>query len=329
MLFFIKLVDNGTIHIESLVLNNHAIYIFTCNRPTRLTKLATELSSIQDEFSVHIIDDSSDALSIQANKKIANQIRNTRYLGIDQFNDFYGIEEDTFYQSLGDATWNLGIARNFALDHSMREKFNKVLFLDDDISGLNAEKIDLGFSTLTEHNFVSCNLLGQFDDSIIGHIATEVGIPDIQPRMLSGGFLFLMPSSITQRFFNVYNEDWILQLLEKEKERITLPIEVYHDIDRSLVWTLDRALFQESGELIVEALIENNNALLAGSSFWNTILRNRIRFIEGIITYNGKFRNQLRYDICVGVLTWLNHQNGNSIKKSIEEIKNKSYEHKV
>ncbi|MEQ9404330.1 MAG: hypothetical protein RIM99_12125 [Cyclobacteriaceae bacterium] len=310
-------------------MNNHAIYIFTCNRPTGLERLAIEVASIQGEYSIHIIDDSSETLSIKANRKIANQFSNTRYLGIDQFNDFYKINEGTFNQMLGDNTWNLGIARNFALEHSVQRRYKKVLFIDDDISGINQEKIDEGFSTLTENNLVSCNLLGQVDDSIIGHIATEVGVTDSNPRMLSGGFFFLTPLTVTHRFFNIYNEDWILQLLEKEKEKITIPFEVYHSINRNLKWTLDQALFQEFGELVVEGFFENDNALFLDSSFWNKILQSRIKFIEEIISRVEKFRDQLKYDICIGVLTWLKHQNGNIIKQSIEEIKNEYYEYKI
>lgn len=311
-------------------MNKKAIYIFTCNRPLKLERIVLEVKSMQGEYDIYIIDDSSREDVIKTNQKISKTFNTIKYLGKTQYLDFYSINHTLAkYQLLGDETWNLGIARNFALDNSTLLGYEKILFVDDDISGFDARKIEEGFSALTEHNFVSCILKGFEDDSILGHIAKQVGVIDDGPKMLSGGFLFLSPTSISHRFYNIYNEDWILQLLEKDKEQIILPYSVLHDAEQNVNWTLDQAIFQEFGEIVVEGLLENVNALSMNYSFWESMLELRIQFIEEILEYSIKERSQHGQSICKGVLNWLSQQNGNYLLKSIEQIKSEQYEHKV
>lgn len=315
---------------KPLNMTKNVIYIFTCNRPVKLEKLVHEVCSIKEGCSVYIIDDSCKGDNINMNQRITKSCNKAKYLGASQYLDFYKPKSKLSNgQLLGDETWNLGIARNFALDHSTLWGYDKALFIDDDISEINERKIEDGFSALTDHNFVSCTLKGVKDDSIVGRIAKEVGVIDDGQKMLSGGFLFLSPTSISHRFFNIYNEDWILQLLEKEKEQIVLPYTVRHDADQNCTWTLDQVIFQEFGELVVEGLLENSNALSLNHSFWGNILKSRIQFIEEILEYSINERSQHGQSICKGVLNWLNQQSGFYLLKSIEQIKSEQYEYKV
>jgi hypothetical protein len=310
-------------------MNNNAIYIFTCNRPIKLEGLLHELYSFQRKYGIYIIDDSSKRETIEQNRRITNKYANATYLGITQYRDFYSMNGWSHDGQLGDKTWNLGIARNFALEHSTFRKYEKVLFIDDDISGVYEKIIEDGFSTLTKNCFVSCILKGVEDDSIVGHIAKEVGIVDDGPKMLSGGFLFLTPSSISHRFYNIYNEDWIMQLLEKEKERIILPYDIWHHVDQKVKWTSEQVIFQEPGELVVEGLLENVKALTLDNTFWDNVLENRIIFIEGIKKGSLKIENQYGHDICNGLLKWLRQFDGQSLQNFIEQNKNEYYEHKI
>lgn len=311
-------------------MNKKAIYIFTCNRPLKLERIVLEMNSIPREYDIFIIDDSSQEDVIKKNQNISKTFNTLQYLGKTQYLDFYSINHKLAKcQLLGDDTWNLGIARNFALDNSTLLGHEKMLFVDDDISGFDEKKIEEGFSALTEYNFVSCTLKGLEDDSILGHIAKQAGVIDDGPKMLSGGFLFLSPTSISHKFYNIYNEDWILQLLEKDKEQIILPYTVLHDGDQNVNWTLDQAIFQEFGEIVVEGLLENINALSMNYSFWDNILELRIQFIEEILEYSIKARSQHGQSICKGVLNWLNQHNGYYLLKSIEQIKSEQYEHTV
>jgi hypothetical protein len=297
----------------------------------KLESLLIEVCSIQKrKYGIYIIDDSSEIETIEQNKSITKKYNNLNYLGVSQYRDFYKIKDGSNErQMLGDVTWNLGIARNFALEHSRLCKYKKILFIDDDITEIDERKIEEGFSVLTEENFVSFTLKGVEDDSIVGHIAKQVGVIDDGKRMLSGGFLFLSPASISQRFYNIYNEDWIFQILEKEKKQIILPYTVRHNLDKDVNWTLDQALFQEPGELIVEGLLEDEKALSLDNLFWNNVLYNRIKFIEEIKEGTSRVKFQHGYDICRGILKWLNQLDGYLLQRSIEQIKKEHHEHKI
>ncbi len=312
-------------------MNKYAIYIFTCNRPKKLESLFIEMCSSQKgKYSIYIIDDSSKRENIKENNRIANKYDYTKYLGMRQYLDFYKISKRSQdCQILGDVTWNLGIARNFALDHSFSLGYEKVLFIDDDISDIDDRKIEHGFGVLNKDSFVSCILNGVEDNSIIGHIAKHVGIIDDGDKMLSGGFLFFSPTSMSKRFYNIYNEDWIIQLLENQKEQIILPYTVRHNVDQDVNWTLDQAIFQELGELIVEGLLENENALSMDHLFWDVIIENRIKFIQEIRDEAIKIHYDQGNNICNGLLKWLQQFDGYSLQKSIERIKNEHHEHKI
>lgn len=300
-------------------MNNNSIYIFTCNRPIKLEKLLNDLCSIKNSYGIFIIDDSCRIEAVKENKKIVEKYTRATYLGTTNYTDFYkqhGNYPDGYL--LGSSSWNLGIARNFAFDHSLYRKSDKILFVDDDISGIKENIIEHGFTTLTKNRFVSCNLKGVEDNSIIGHIAKKVGVKDDGLKMLSGGFLFLAPASLSHRFYNIYNEDWIIQLLEKEKERILLPYSVQHNVGQQLKWTPEQVLFQEPGELIVEALLENSKALSLSYTFWDRILENRIKFIEEIEEASLKTENHFGHVICGILLKWLKQHNGISFHQLIE-----------
>lgn len=307
------------------------IYIFTCNRPKKLERLLFEICSFQNsKYGIYIIDDSSNKESIAENVEITKKYDNSQYLGRRQYLDFYNVIEGLANrQILGDVTWNLGIARNFALDHSKSIGYEKVLFIDDDISDVDDRKMEVGFSVLNKNSFVSCILEGVEDNSIIGHISKHVGIIDDGVKMLSGGFLFFSPATISHRFYNIYNEDWIIQLLEKEKKKIILPFSVNHNVDQDVNWTLDQAIFQEYGELIVEGLLENENAISMDYQFWDVIIENRIKFIQKIKEEAIKIHYNRGHDICNGLLNWVEQIGSYSFQQSMEQIKNEHYEHKI
>lgn len=312
-------------------MNKHAIYIFTCNRPKKLESLLFELSyTSKTKYVIYIVDDSSNRENIEENNRIVNKYYNTKYLGVRHYLDFYKISEGVQNRPiLGDVTWNLGIARNFALDHSISLGYEKVLFIDDDISDIDNRKIEEGFSTLNEDSFVSCILKGVEDNSIIGHIAKHVGLIDDGDKMLSGGFLFFSPASISKRFYNIYNEDWIIQLLEKHKKQIMLQYTVRHNVDQHANFSLDKALFQELGELIVEGLLENEYAISMDYQFWDVIIEKRIKFIQEIMDEAIKLNYDDGHNICDGLLKWLQQLDGYSLQQSIERIQNEHHEYKI
>lgn len=309
---------------------NIAIYVFTCNNCMKLQKIINELCSLVNIYDIVIIDDSDKFDIIKANVNLTKMFDLT-YLGKDEFIKFYNLKKEIINskQCLGDETWNLGIARNFALDYSLRNKYEKVLFVDDDISEIDSKILSEGFSLLDGNNFVSCNLIGTEDNSIIGHISKNLGIIDEFSRMLSGGFLFLTPSSINNSFLNLYNEDWIIQFLEKDKLRITMPFSVKHNATNDINSRIDQINFQEIGELIIEGLNRDENALSLDSSFWDSIIKFRIKYIQTIKEMAQQANAEHYYDICNHLQIWLKQLDGQTILKTIKQNKYEQEDYKI
>ena len=104
------------------MLNSKDIFVFTKDRPE---SLKTTLDSIQQApYAKYVVDDSV----IQANQQhiyeLCNSYNNCKYLGRVEFNQFTAQHHidfprfDFLLRAVGNADWNLGYSRNFALLYS-------------------------------------------------------------------------------------------------------------------------------------------------------------------------------------------------------------------
>jgi hypothetical protein len=258
----------------------NVIFIFTKERPIYLEKSLEKIDQVK--YKIHIVDDSYSLESIKKNMLIANSISNVSYLGKSEYKKFYNVEKSI---NFGSQSWNLGNCRNFALDYAKKNSYSKVLFCDDDITVGKQEDYDFGFNILTD-NFVSYNIVGMKDDSIIGHIATSLDIID-DNKFLSGGFLYLEPQKIKHKFLNIYNEDWILQMIESDKKIVLSEKKVFHATFDPFKNYKQKILFQEYGEIFVSGLFKKElNIDTSDELFWNNIIEERkvyINLIEDLI----------------------------------------------
>ncbi|WP_291131709.1 hypothetical protein [Flavobacterium sp. UBA7682] len=260
----------------------NVIFIFTKERPLSLKKSLEKIDPTK--YKIHIIDDSYSFDSINQNKLIANSISNTAYLGKSEYGEFYNNKNSTGF---GSQSWNLGNCRNFALDYAKTNNYNKVLFCDDDITVDKQQDYDYGFEILTD-NFVSYNIEGMKDDSIIGHIQSSLNILD-DDKFLSGGFLYLEPQKIKHKFLNIYNEDWILQMIESDKKIVLSEKKVYHAEFDPFKNYKQKILFQEYGEIFVSGLFKKELTIeTSDQHFWNMIIDERKSNINLIETLTSK-----------------------------------------
>lgn len=259
------------------------IFIFTKERPLYLVKSIEKIDKIK--YKIHIIDDSYTFEAIKQNKLVANSISNLIYLGKSEYKKFYNVRNSIDF---GSQSWNLGNCRNFALDYAKINNYNKVLFCDDDITVEKPQDYDYGFKILKD-NFVSYNLSGMKDDSIIGHIATSLNVVD-DDKFLSGGFLYFEPQKIKHRFLNIYNEDWILQMIESDKKIVLSEKKVFHAKFDPFQNYKQKILFQEYGEIFVSGLFKKElNIDPSNEHFWNTVIeerKNYINFIDDLAIRN-------------------------------------------
>ena len=274
----------------------NTIFIFTKERPNFLQASIEKINL--GKYTVHIIDDSFTDYSIRKNKQITNSKSNIVYLGKNEFDTFYNFEND---ESFGNINWNLGNCRNFALDYAKTNNYNKVLFCDDDIKVETSKDYDYGFKIL-EDNFVSYNLIGMKDDSIIGHISNSLNLVE-GDKFLSGGFLYLEPKKIKHRFLNVYNEDWIMQMIESDKEIVLSEKKVYHEKFDPFQNYKQKVIFQEYGEIFVCGLFKKELSIATSNhQFWDAVIQERKNYIN-LIDVSALKQKQYK---CSEVIKYLN-----------------------
>jgi len=157
------------------------------------------------------------------------------------------------------------------------------LLLDDDIRGLDVEKLRTG--SLAVRTF---DLAGPFvedfpDTSVVGHVERAVG--DSVYPFVSGSCLFLRNHSASGFFPNIYNEDWIF-MSPYVASRMICSIGQIQQVpyDPFVDSLLSRR--QEPGEIIADGLF----ALLSrgryearyDASVWNALLSWRREWLASL-----------------------------------------------
>lgn len=265
-----------------------AIFIFTKDRPDKLKSGLSSVSNI--DYRIFVIDDSTVETNRLINQQLLNK-KNQIYLGKDSYNDFlyrHRIEIPEFSFLLrppGSNDWNLGYARNFALVFSKSLSLENVLFMDDDIQVLSLDVVEILFEALKSYKFTGANIVGLVDDSVLGHIATDLDIHN--ERMLSGGFMAFNPNAISDYFLNIYNEDWIWLFLQLKGEKYLQTKEVVQELKNPLEAYEGKIVFQEFGEIVLDGILglfDNlSNEALSDIIFWERILYERDEYLKKLI----------------------------------------------
>lgn len=272
------------------MINKDAIFIFTKDRPETLEKT---LDSIQHTpYVKYIVDDSVLTQNQRRVSNLSNSYLYCNYLGKAEFNSFInqyqiGFPKFAFLlREVGCSEWNLGYARNFALLYSKSLGLENVLFTDDDIQVPNPKLIEELFQSINNHQFTGANILGLIDDSVLGHIATDMGV--INERMLSGGFMVFKPKKIVHFFLNNYNEDWIWLFLQIKGKTYLQMGEVLQELVDPLNNYETKAMFQEFGEVALDGVLDLHNEgsyeELAQPLFWERILKERAEYLNVLLS---------------------------------------------
>jgi hypothetical protein len=275
------------------------IFIFTRDRPDKLSKI---FHSIKDAgHSIVIVDDSVEEASCTANHEIIKSSSHL-YFGKLQFSKFikqYNIDISEFsflLRQLGDKEWNLGYARNVALVFGRASGFKNVLFMDDDIEIPNLLLIDELFSLLQKYYFTGAHIAGLVDDSVLGHVATDLDI--FNERMLSGGFMAFNPNNVAHYFLNNYNEDWIWLFLQNKVKNYFQTGEVMQALSDPLDNYAVKIMFQEFGEIALDGVLDcykkNPAESLCSLLFWKRMLKERKEYL-GTLYEVTKLKGENKY----------------------------------
>ena len=119
---------------------------------------------------------------------------------------------------LSDKHWDLPLKRNYALWHAYKNRFHRILLLDDDIRELNADRLWAGTKALSRWGIVGFFVDPFPDTSVIGHVELSVG-ESVRP-FLSGSCLFCKLIDRLDFFPQIYNEDWIFMAPEIAKGHV-------------------------------------------------------------------------------------------------------------
>lgn len=179
---------------------------------------------------------------------------------------------------------DLSRKRNLGLLLSRMAGWQRVVFLDDDITVPMPTDIVEAVSYLGEYAGVGLRNEGFPDNSVVCHAYREAG--GLQETFVGGGALAVGADSMTSFFPNIYNEDWLFLLDEvglrptAVKGRvIQAPYDPFAD-DR-------RARAQELGDTLAEgvySLLDHGGRVQeAGLRFWRKFLRSRRQLINQVI----------------------------------------------
>lgn len=285
------------------------IFIFTKDRPNVLKETLDHLKNFTDRL--FIIDDSFYELNQRSNRELISFFPNAIYSGKYEFDESIRLcnidlnKSKSIYRQLGNAEWNLGFARNYALLLTRINNIERVLFMDDDIIIPNNDIIISSFNLLEKYDFIGTNIGGMVDDSILGHISTDLGLIDDFERAFSGGFLAFNSKIVKLPFLNIYNEDWIWLFLHSNEKKHLQPKCVIQNYFNPYEKFKEKIIFQEYGEIIVTGIVlakkEGDLELLMSNVFWERVIIERKGYVMELYEF-AKISNKTNI---VAMIDWL------------------------
>jgi hypothetical protein len=175
--------------------------------------------------------------------------------------------------------------RNLALMLSHMLSWSRVLFLDDDITGLQADDMLEVSGLLDIYNAVGLRNVGFPDNSVVCHAYRDAG--GKQQSFIGGGALAVQIERSNSFFPDIYNEDWFFLLDGDKRLQPTAVagqvIQEPYDPFRNP----DRARTEELGDVLAEGiywLLDQNKSIIdADKDHWATFLEKRRQFILHVL----------------------------------------------
>lgn len=189
-----------------------------------------------------------------------------------------------FLSPLGESTWQLGYCRNYAVVLARLSGIARILMLDDDIVIEDPSFCARMLGLLDRFDAVGSRTLGMPDDSVIGHLQRVIGWDS--NSFISGQCMAIRVPAVEYSFPNIYNEDWIFALLQSTAgsiARYSGVIQLEYD---PFAGMLEKALFQEFGEVLCDGLacaiaVHGDKSLLTTDDFWRlSCMKRRDELVE-------------------------------------------------
>jgi hypothetical protein len=178
---------------------------------------------------------------------------------------------------------DLSIKRNLALTLSHTLRWERVIFLDDDIRVPRPGDLSRAAGLLDAHAAVGLGIGGFSDNSVVCHAFRAVG--GRQETFIGGGALAVAMTQNRSFFPDVYNDDWFFLLDAGKRLRsvasvgqvLQYPYDPYRD---------ERARAEEFGDVLAEGifwLLDQGKPASDGDlEHWGDFLEHRRQFIHQV-----------------------------------------------
>ena len=179
---------------------------------------------------------------------------------------------------------DISAKRNVGLVLSRMLGWSRIMFLDDDITGLNPEDVRRASGLLDTHDAVGLHVSGFPDHSVVCHAYRDAG--GNQQSFIGGGALAAFLERANSFFPDIYNDDWFFLLGDKGIRSVGVTGEVLqypYDPFRNP----DRARAEELGDVLAEGiyfLLDQDKSIVdADRAYWSQFLVKRKSFIERVL----------------------------------------------
>jgi hypothetical protein len=158
-----------------------------------------------------------------------------------------------------------------------------IMFLDDDIRGLDPPRLTRASRMLERYRAVGFRVPNYPDNSVVCHAYRLVG--GRQDNFIGGSPLLVDVARAKAFFPAVYNEDWLF-LYDSIQDRLATEAGSVLQVQYNPYETVSRAEAEEFGDVIGEGLLQllhwDVNVDTVGRSMWGEFLYRRCRFINEI-----------------------------------------------
>jgi len=181
---------------------------------------------------------------------------------------------------------DLSAKRNLGLVLSRMLSWQRVFYLDDDITGLNPDDIRQASGMLGVHKAVGLKVGGFPDHSVVCHAYRDAG--GNQQAFIGGGAMAVQAGRNTSFFPDIYNDDWFFLL---DGQRGLQPVATAGEVTQEKYdpfRTPERARGEELGDVLAEGLYwlldQGRSVADADREHWETFLDMRQKFILRVLT---------------------------------------------
>jgi hypothetical protein len=180
---------------------------------------------------------------------------------------------------------DLSTKRNLALMLSWLIGWDRILFLDDDITQLDPTDMERASGLLENANVVGLQVTGFPDHSVVCHAFRQAG--GDQEAFIGGGAMAVAVGRSNAFYPDIYNDDWFFMLDEDGGLQAAATTGQVRQYPYDPFRNSDRARAEEFGDVLAEGifcLLDQGQTLAeAGEEYWAKFLAKRQQFIQRVL----------------------------------------------